>query len=342
MSATGIFEQWQPAYAEAGIATFPVGRDKVPCTKGHLRTGLRGSAELRTKFPQADAFGIGCGKWNRLTVFDYDAPDERGFRDVMDELGPSPFIVRSASGNFQAYYAHSGEKRMVRPDPSRPFDILGNGFVVGAPSRTAKGAYEIIQGSLHDLSSLPPMRLPRFQSEAAPVENQLPTGAEPLAPVATMKAGDGRNNALFNRLKRAARSATNQEDVIKMAGEINATFAEPLGSDEVARVAGSVWGYKDRGRLFNPGGEATAVIFHSDRVHLWDQPLALSLLVSLRMAHGHRNGDPFALSRAAAGLIGVSAPTYRVARDVLVDRRFIEIIHPGGKGKNDPPIARLL
>lgn len=342
MSATGIFEQWQPAYAEAGIATFPVGRDKVPCTKGHLRTGLRGSAELRTKFPHADAFGIGCGKWNKLTVFDYDAPDERGFRDVMDELGPSPFIVRSASGNFQAYYAHSGEKRMVRPDPSRPFDILGNGFVVGAPSRTAKGVYEIIQGSLNDLSGLPPMRLPQFPQKAEPVENQLPTGTEAPASPQAMKAGDGRNNALFNRLRRAAPNATSQEDLIQMAGEINATFAAPLGGDEVARVAASVWGYKDKGRLFVPGGEANAVVFHSDIEHLWDQPNALALLVRLRMAHGHRNGSPFALARGAADLIGKSAPTYRTARDVLVDRRFIEIIHPGGKGKNDPPIARLL
>jgi hypothetical protein len=34
-----IFREWQPVYAERGIATFPVGDDKRPCTKGYLRLG---------------------------------------------------------------------------------------------------------------------------------------------------------------------------------------------------------------------------------------------------------------------------------------------------------------
>ena len=127
-----------------------------------------------------------------------------------------------------------------------------------------------------------------------------------------------------------------------MASHANAQFAIPLPGDEVARVAASVWKYKESGRLFTPGGEATAVVFHSDMEHLWDAPMALNLLVRLRMAHGWRNGRPFALAKETAEALGVSVPTYRAARDVLVDRHFLEIIHPGGRGKNDPPQARLL
>ena len=129
---------------------------------------------------------------------------------------------------------------------------------------------------------------------------------------------------------------------MQLAANTNAQFTEPLNSDEVARIAASVWRYKEEGRLFVPGGEANAVIVHSDLEHLWDQPVAMMLLLRLRMAHSHRNGQPFALAKETATILGVSVPTYRAARDVLVERHFIEIVHNGGRGKNDPPQARLL
>lgn len=340
MSAAGLFHQWQPVYAEAGIATYPIGEDKTPATKGYQKTGLRGSGELRKKFAAADAFGFLCGARNKITVFDYDDRDERGFRDAMDEMGTSKLIIRSASGNFQAYYRHGGEKRMIRPDKPRPFDILGGGNVLAAPSRTARGCYEIIQGSLYDLANLTKMKLPAFERPTV----SIPEKTAPDAPAAStaMRDGDGRNHGLFKRMLRAGHQARSQEELMQIAADTNAQFAEPLGGDEVARIAASVWRYKDEGRLFAPGGEANAVIAHSEAEHLWDQPVAMMLLIRLRMAHSNRNGKPFALAREAASLIGVSVPTYRAARDVLVARHFIEIVHPGGMGKNDPPQARLL
>jgi hypothetical protein len=39
------FKEWQPRYAEKGIATFPVGADKKPLATGYLRTGL-GAARI--------------------------------------------------------------------------------------------------------------------------------------------------------------------------------------------------------------------------------------------------------------------------------------------------------
>lgn len=336
----GLFQQWQPIYAEAGVATFPV-RDKKPAVKHWLKAGMKASAEFGRKgsFANDDAFGFACRR-SKITVFDYDAPDERGFRDCLDEIGPTPLIVRTASGNFHAYFANNGERRLVRPDKTRPFDILGDGFAVAPPSRTAKGASEIICGSLQDLANLPTMKLPTIEA-AEDVE-----GAPPLAPQPTLakgsREGDGRNDRLFKRMVAAGHTANSLENLMQTAAEVNAQFAEPLSGEEVSRVAGSVWRYKQEGRLFRTGGEANAVLTQSEADHLWDQPTAMALLMRLRMAHSHRNGGEFAIALAMAETMGVSPKTFRAARETLVQRYFLEMTHPGGRGKNDPPRARLL
>jgi hypothetical protein len=95
-------------------------------------------------------------------------------------------------------------------------------------------------------------------------------------------------------------------------------------------------------RLMVTGGESTAVAFRSDLDHLWNEPNAVVLLMRLRMENGWRNGEPFALANEYAKSMDLSAPTFRAARDVLIARYFLEMVHPGGKGKNDPPVVRLL
>jgi len=157
-----------------------------------------------------------------------------------------------------------------------------------------------------------------------------------------MREGDGRNNSLFRRAVRQARNATTQEELIQMVSHANQQFAEPLPADEVLSVSKSAWKYKQNGRLMVSGGEATAVIFRSDADHLWDSPVALSLLIKLRMENGYRDGAPFAMGQGMAKAMGISIPTYLAARNTLVDRFFLEIVHRGGKGKNDPPVVRLL
>lgn len=153
--AVGLFAEWQPRYAERGIATFPV-RNKRPAVKGYLKAGMRASQEFASKFPGEGAFGLACRN-SGITVLDVDTPDERVLADAMSEFGPTPFVVRSGSGNHQAWYRHNGERRRVRPD-HRPIDILGDGFVVAPPSIGAKGIYTILTGSLDDLAGLPAMR----------------------------------------------------------------------------------------------------------------------------------------------------------------------------------------
>lgn len=354
---SGAFAEWQPRYAAHGVATFPVTPDKVPAVKGYLRVGQKGSEQLAIKFAANDAFGVAC-KRNRLTILDVDTNDERVLADAMSRHGQSPFIVRSGSGNYQAWYRHNGERRRVRPVPSLPIDILGDGFVVAPPSLGSKGRYEIIEGRLDDLD-----RLPRMSNVTAGVTKSLkdqvyddasamrtqcvgldfaPETSLHAMKINGLQAGDGRNDALFRRCLRAAYKAGTKDELMQIAAQANGEFAHPLGGSEVGKVASSAWRYKEAGRLFVPGGEATAVVFHSDLEHLWDKPVAMTLLLRLRMAHGWRNGQPFVLARETAQLIGVSYPTYLDARSALVSRHFIEIVHPGGKGKKDPPLARLI
>lgn len=345
----GAFAEWQPQYAAHGISTFPVVVDaqrKKPAVKGYLKIGLPTSSQLALRFLEHDALGIAC-KRNRLTILDVDTTDERELADGLVRHGPTPFIVRSGSGHFQAWYRNTGESRRIRPDPTRPVDILGNGYVVAPPSQGAKGRYEIIQGSMDDLDRLPPMRIENFQEKQRPLDaDAMPSQSERMAQdaprAAGMRDGDGRNNALFHRALRQAHQASTQEELIQMVSHANQQFAEPLPADEVLSVSKSAWKYKQAGRLMVTGGEATAVIFQSDIDHLWDQPNAVSLLIRLRLANGHRNGGSFPLSSAFAESMDMSVPTFRAARDVLVDRFFVEILHPGGRGKNDPPIIRLL
>lgn len=342
----GLFAQWQPEYAARGVATFPV-RNKVPAVKNYLRIGTNASGQFALKFANDDSFGIACKRSN-IVVLDCDTPDERIFADALDRHGKSPFIVRSGSGNWQAWYRHNGETRRVRPDPALPIDILGDGFVVAPPSMGSKGQYQIVEGSLDDLDRLPKMNVVKNDhlketehlssaASSSPVDDiDIPSRA------AGMKEGDGRNNSLFHRALRSARQANTKEELIQMVSQANQQFSEPLPVDEVLSVAGSAWRYKQEGRLMVTGGEATAVTFRSDLDHLWDKPLALALLLRLRMEHSWRNGEPFILAKATAKSMGVAPMTYLAARDTLVDRNFLKIVYPGGRGKNDPPKAVLL
>ena len=101
------FRDWQPQYATHGIATFPVaiGPDgKKPLVSNYARFGLRASTEIARKFPDAVAIGFMVGKRSHLTVLDVDSPDDRVLADALDRHGRTPIIVRTGSGNRQAWY----------------------------------------------------------------------------------------------------------------------------------------------------------------------------------------------------------------------------------------------
>jgi hypothetical protein len=238
-----VFSAWQPRYAAYRIATFPVRVDdggKVPAIRGWQQIGLPGSAKL-AQTRDADAFGFCPGSRSRLTILDVDTSNERVLADAVAQYGSTPIIVRSGSGNYQAWYRWDGEKRRIRPDPDKPIDILGSGFVVAPPSRGIKSNYEFIEGGLDDLDRLPRLRnLPA--SNKAPLQNE------------RLEEGT-RNKNLFQHCMRAAHYCDDFDALLDVAHTANADFLRPLTDDEVMKVAKSAWGYTQRGenRFGRPG-----------------------------------------------------------------------------------------
>jgi hypothetical protein len=333
---SGVFREWQPRYADHGVATFPVS-GKVPAVRNYLRIGKQASAQFAMRFPEIDAFGFACAK-NRITVLDVDAPDERLLADALSRHGPTPVIVRSGSGNFQGYYRHNGEGRRIRPDPNKPIDILGGGYVVAPPSIGSKGAYTFIQGGLDDLETLPVMR--HVDASTAPLEAP-PT---PLPERATQKVVTGkRNDSLWRYAMTVAPRCCGD---IKMLLEDVMTFNEtatyePLPPEEVLSIVASAFKYELEGRNWighGAGGGAVPMTRDEIKSLASSSPDAFALLSILRGNHGARE---FALAKAFADNLGWTLPRFKAAREVLVTLDRMVCVRPGGRGPHDPPIYRL-
>ena len=115
------FAHWQPEYAARKLAIFPVrivGGNKKPAVRNYLQIGQRVSNQLVKRFADADAFGFALGSRSKITVLDCDFSDESVLTDAMGRHGETPFVVRSGSGHYQAWYRHGGEGRHIRPDAS--------------------------------------------------------------------------------------------------------------------------------------------------------------------------------------------------------------------------------
>jgi hypothetical protein len=331
----GLFSEWQPRYAGHGVATFPVRPDKTPAVKHYLRIGMKGSEQFAMKFADNDAFGLAC-KRNRITVLDVDAPDEKLLADGLAAHGPTPFIVRTGSGNYQAWYRHNGETRKVRPDPSKPVDILGDGFVVAPPSRGTKGQYQIVQGKLDDLDRLPTMKGVKIPLNKK--QNTLLLSPSPSLPEGEKSADGPRNDRLWRECMKMARGCRNIEELMVNAMDLNQQYYEPLPADEVLKIVASAWGYEVAGKNWFGHGQRV-VVGHSivDELAAAD-PRAYALF-SLLMRHHW--GRDFHLTKAYAATLGWAEKTMRAARDALVERGLIECIHRGGRGPGDPPLYRF-
>ena len=84
---TGVFQKWQPVYAERGIATFPVREveaAKRPAVRNYSRIGLPASAALTSRLGSAKMLGFMCGSRSRITVLDVDSSDELILADALD------------------------------------------------------------------------------------------------------------------------------------------------------------------------------------------------------------------------------------------------------------------
>lgn len=332
------FSEWQPEYAARGIVTFPV-RNKRPCVKGYLKLGPKVSEQLAIRFADEAAFGFACRR-NRITVLDVDTPDESLLADALDRHGPTPLIVRSGSGNFQAWYRHGGERRRVRPEPDKPIDILGDGFVVAPPSRSSKGSYEIIAGSLDDIANLPKMQRAEEYDAAQDRGEVAGHGRSKVEPDNVTTAADigRRNDTMFREAMRQARGCHRLEELMEKTMQANAQLAQPLPPDEILKIVASAWGYECEGKnWFGVGGRVVFAAREVDDLAAQD-PHAYALLALLRRHHWGRD---FILAKAYADELGWTLRRFKAARDVLLQRDLIVCVHAGGRGPNDPPVYRF-
>ena len=321
------FSEWQPIYAERGIALIPCGPNKAPLVKNPQKFGRDASAVLAGKFSDASAFGYYCGRRNGITVLDVDTTHERVLADAMNRHGRTPIVVRTGSGKFHALYRHNNERRSVRAWEGLPIDLLGSGLAIAPPSVVAKGQYQIIQGHLDDLDRLPIMR---------ELEDRLYVGrANALGP-RPQKQGEGRNNDLFRRLMKEAHHVDDFEQLLDRAETLNQELVEPMQRAEVAKIATSTWGYTERGEnLFGRHGSILA-LDEIDR--LVDDPYALSLLNWLK-AH-HKPDNTFMVADGLAELLGWPRRRLPEARQSLLRRGYLKLVR--GASQHGPALYRWL
>jgi hypothetical protein len=322
----GIFATWQPEYARYGIATFPVGPTKKPAIRGYLRIGLKASSRIVPKFLSSSALGFALGRQSGVAVLDVDSNDEKFLEDCLNRYGATPVIVQSGSGHFQAWYKSNGERRLIRPRPDVPVDILGGGFVVAPPSEVHAGKYVFISGSLEQLS-----RLPIMQRAAFTARTQRP---------ANLRILNGRRNiSLFRYALEQAPFVDDEESLLdKVSNENESRCLEQLEDEEVLWLVASAWKYQVEGR--NLVGKRYVPATHDEIDDLGRaSPDAFTLLMQLRRWHVGRS--EFVLAKAFAFSLKWSLPRFRTARRLLEERGHILCLHRGGIGPRDPPIYCL-
>jgi Bifunctional DNA primase/polymerase, N-terminal/Primase C terminal 1 (PriCT-1) len=344
------FQDAAREYADAGIVPLPID-GKRPLVKHPDRFRRRAALSIVPKFPNA-ALGFWCGHFNRLTVVDIDSPADTELQYALDTFGPSPIIVRTASGKHHAYYRHDGERRRIRPIPGHAIDILGEGGIAVAPpsTGTAGGRYEFVRGGLADIAAgnLPRIRRGALQKlEPAPsmLDIGIPTSTAPNA--ATIDDGQ-RNDRLFKLVCALAHQAETQDALLQQSREANAALCNPpLSDDEVQGRVRSAWRYKMQGRLMVPGMESAILLPRASLSSLLSagETDAWALLGLFQSSHGVTPGKLFAASPAAMErdrCIGRwDRHRYRNAIRKLCDLGELEQVYSGGKGPHDPAMYRL-
>ena len=325
------FGDWQPEFAAHNIPTFPV-RDKRPAVRGWQRIGLRGSEKLAERHSTADQFGF-CVERAGITVVDVDSPKDTELVDAIGKFGATDIIVRSGSGHHQLWYRSNGEGRQIRPDPSRPIDVLGTGYVVAPPSAGKNSRYRFVTGDLSDLRNLRPM-LPMI----APPQPSKVNRADVIA--GAIPVGR-RNDSLWRDCMIAARTCQNFDSLLSHAAKLNLSHMTlPLSDAEVTQIAASAWQKQVAGE--NWIGERRVIATHDEIDGLMMQSPDAFILLQMLRRHHHPSHE-FVIGNAMAGIMpsgGWTRKRLAAARTALTEAGSIEITRTHSKIKG-PAIFRF-
>ena len=353
----GAFPEAVHMFAPLNVAVIPTQADapSVPRMRNGNKLGVRGSLELakNPRFAEANA-GIWTGKRSGITVVDIDSNDPAIIAEAVARFGDTPLKVQTPSGGMHLYFRHNGEPRSIRPFGKEfPVDTLGNGLCVIPPSRrpqTAKksaGEYRIVEGEPEDI-----IRLPKLNSNVLPMHARTSFRAPACRALTETDSKPGsdigiRNETLFDFCRSVAPTVGSRDELEALALARNAQLDPPLSDEELRRgelrgTVGSVWRYKQKGRLLLPGCEATVRLTRSEFDALDHDNLAMGLLVRFRLSYGAPPGKIFpAPTVPLAKLYGVRVSRVTVTLDRLIALGFLIRRRKGGNWVGDLSLYSL-
>ncbi|MCH7832930.1 MAG: bifunctional DNA primase/polymerase [Proteobacteria bacterium] len=337
----GVFADHAPGYLAHGIPVFPTGGDngKKALVKNYQHMGVPASRKLLegARFDTAN-LAFMCGRRNRITVLDVDTPDRTAFDRAVKECGPTPVLIQTGSGKYQAWYRHNGEKRKIRPIEGEAIDVLGGGMVIAPPSIRPDldgKAYRFLDGSLDDVN-----RLPAIRKGSLPPEIYGPRGKSDNQNSGMLQGR--RDDELF---KQCLRDLANGHDPEKMPSRAlvwNEGCNPPQTEAEVmATVASAIKVHLEKRNWV--GSRGIFQVTRADLEAFGGDADALLLFGVLGFEHGSRK-EPFAISpigmETGNVIPGWGKKRYRNARNHLEEMGLISCVHKG-TGRGNPSLFLL-
>lgn len=144
LAAPGALAAAARWYAGQGIQVFPlIVGGKTPATRHGLHDGTTDLDQVEAWWARTPQANIGLPTGHLFDVVDVDMPDGYFSLGVMRERGLLPAIHGrsiTASGGTHLFIRPTGDGNGARIQPGVDYRGLG-GYVVGAPSRSAEGAW---------------------------------------------------------------------------------------------------------------------------------------------------------------------------------------------------------
>jgi hypothetical protein len=337
----GAFATAAEWWWKQGVAPIPLGGPKgnQPLVSGFTRwkrpPALATIRKWVEKWPDAN-IGIVTGPAWRVTVVDVDDPKILGA--VLKRFGESPLWVDTPRGGTHLYYRSDGEGCAdLRPELNA--DVKGRGGIIVVPPSVrpsgefAGRAYKLLAGSWDTLQDLPTIKPGALVKPSAPASSRV----TPLHAV----AHGTRNKTLQRLLLRQVRHCDDLDALVDVgrtivADQFEVCPADPFTDAEIIGTAKKVWEYEATGN--NWAGREPSLIVPASVLEL--DPDAGWLFMVLRA--GHWEHQKFAVSpvgMAVANLIpGWGRKRYLAARQTLLDRDYLVLLHQGGSKLGDPSL----
>lgn len=266
-------------YASQGVAVFPVKpKDKTPLIGAWQKKATCDETQIRDWWTQYPNANIGGHPGANQVVLDVDGPDHNDRDDAPN--GFESLDGRELPETFKCYTGSGGEHHwFTLPDDGEEYKTTQTGALPGVDLRGAKG-YVVMPGSIHPngkpyrldvdgepvdprtLDELPALRgiseapgwlldLLRGTSTGQPTKERGKT-KETLQELLNNPPEEGQRNDWLTRVAGhyAHKYAQDRDKFDRCIADAGNKTTPPMDSDEVARVAESIWTTEQDRRQF--------------------------------------------------------------------------------------------